>query len=334
MSAESILSDWKRKATHPVYWLEGEEAYEIDKLSDLAADILLSPEEMSFNFTCFYGKDAKVEDIVNACRRYPMFAEKQVVVVKEAQQLKEIERLEPYISNPLLSTILIVAFKEKKLDGRGKLAKILKTKAHVLTTKKLYDNELPDWTSQLVISKGLEINGKALRMLVDHIGNDLKRIENEVDKITVNLSGKKQISEDDVEKYVGVSKEFNIFELQAAIASKDLPKSLQILNYFSANPKVGPIQLILPVLYSFFSKVYIAYGSTSRDEYSIASALGIKPFMARQYISTMQNYSFSDIQKILLMMNHANLKSLGVGRAHTDDESIMKEFVMKIMNPY
>jgi DNA polymerase-3 subunit delta len=334
MSLESILSDCKRKATHPVYWLEGEEAYEIDKLADLAGDILLSPEEMSFNYTCFYGKDSKVEDVLNACRRYPMFAERQVVVLKEAQQLKEIERLESYISNPLSSTVFIVAFKEKKLDGRGKLAKILKAKAVVVTTKKLYDNELPEWTSQMVASKGLEINSKALRMLVDHIGNDLKRIENEIDKITVNLAGKKLISEDDIEQFVGVSKEFNIFELQAAIASKDLPKSLRILNYFSANPKAAPIQLILPVLYSFFSKVYIAFGANSRDEYGIASALGIKPFMARQYISTMQNYSLSDIQKILLLMNDANLKSLGVGRADTDEEGIMKEFVVKIINPY
>jgi DNA polymerase-3 subunit delta len=334
MSAANILSDWKRKATHPVYWLEGEENYEIDKLADLAGEMLLSQEEMSFNFTCFYGKDTKVDDILNACRRYPMFAERQVVVVKEAQQLKDIEKLESYITQPLPSTILIIAFKEKKLDGRGKLSKALKSKAVVLTTKKLYDSELPEWTSQLVASKGLEINSKALRMLVDHIGNDLKRIENEIDKITVNLKGRHSISEDDIEEFVGVSKEFNIFELQSAIAVKDLPKSLRILNYFSANPKAAPIQLILPILYSFFSKLYTAYGSNSRDEYTVASVLGVKPFMARQYVSAMQYYSYSDTQRILLLMNDANLKSLGVARADTEDEGILKEFVVKVITPY
>lgn len=334
MSSEKILSDWKRKATHPVYWLEGDEPYEIDKLTDMAGDLLLTPEEMSFNYSCFYGKDSKIEDVLNACRRYPMFADRQVVVVKEAQQLKDIERLEAYISNPLTSTILVVAFKEKKLDGRGKLAKVLKSKAVVLTTKKLYDNELPDWTSNLISSKGLDISSKALHMLVDHIGNDLKRIENEIEKITVNLNGKKKISEDDIEQYVGVSKEFNIFEMQAAIASRDLAKTLRILNYFSSNPKAAPIQLILPVLYSFFSKVYLAYASNSRDEYSIASALGLKPFMARQYIGAMQCYGYADVQRILLLLNDANLKSLGVNRADTDDESILKEFIFKIMHPY
>lgn len=332
MPAENIISDWKRGATHPVYWLEGEEPYPIDQLTDAAESLLLKPEEASFNYSVYYGKDSKVEDVINACKRYPMFAERQVVVLKEAQQLKDIDRLETYISNPLDTTILIVAFKDKKLDGRSKLSKVLKTKAIVVTTKKMYDNELPDWASQLVRSKGLEIHGKALHMLVDHIGNDLKRIENEIEKIIINLHDRKTITEDDIEEYVGVSKEFNIFELQTAIASRDLISTLRILNFFAANPKQAPIQLILPILYSFFSKLYVAYASSNRDEYGIAAALGVKPYFARQYIGAMQRYSFNDVEKVMILLNDANLKSLGVGRADTEDAGILREFVFKIMD--
>lgn len=331
MPADKIIADWRRGATHPVYWLEGDEPYHIDKLTHVAESMLLKPEEVGFNYTVFYGKDAKVEEVINACKRYPMFAERQVIVLKEAQQLKDIERLESYISHPLESTILIVAFKDKKLDGRSKLAKILKTKAVLVTTKKLYDNELPEWADHLVKSKGLDIQNKALHMLVDHIGNDLQRIENEIEKIGINLQGRKTITEDDIETFVGVSKEFNIFELQSAIAMKDLVRTLRILNYFESNPKAGPVQLILPILYAFFSKLYLAYSSNSRDEYGIAAALGVKPYFAKQYIGAMQKYSLTDVEKVIVLLNDANLKSLGIGRADTEDAGILKEFATKIM---
>jgi DNA polymerase-3 subunit delta len=168
-------------------------------------------------------------------------------------------------------------------------------------------------------------------MLVDHIGNDLQRMENEIEKLTVNLKGKKQIAEDDIEQYVGISKEFNVFELQAALGNRDLPNTLKILNYFAANPKAGPIQLILPTLYSFFSKLYIAAASGSKDEYGIAAALGIKAFFAKQYTQAMQRYSFNDIEKALILLNHYNLKSLGVGQVDTEDSSLMKELAAKII---
>jgi len=331
MSTDQIISDWKRGAFHPVYWLEGDESYHIDKLTSFAEHHILPANEAEFNLSIFYGKDSKAEDVLNACRRYPMFAEKQVVILKEAQHLKEIDRLESYLDHPLKSTIFIVAHKDKKLDGRGKLAKSLKGKAVVITTKKMYDNELPEWAANMVREKGLEIQPKALYMLLDHIGNDLQRMENEIEKLTVNLKGKKQIGEDDIEQYVGISKEFNVFELQSALGNRDLPNTLKILNYFAANPKAGPIQLILPTLYSFFSKLYIAAASGSKDEYGIAAALGIKAFFAKQYTQAMQRYSFNDIEKALILLNHYNLKSLGVGQVDTEDSSLMKELAAKII---
>ena len=211
MSAEKIIAELKKGSYKPVYWLEGEEEFFIDKVVDYAEHNILSESEKSFNLSVFYGKDAEWADIVNACRRYPMFSDKQVVVLKEAQAMRNIERLESYIEKPLSSTMLVVAYKNKKVDGRTKLAKLLKEKGALLTTKKLYDNELPEWTQQLVYAKGYTINRKALFLLIDHIGNDLSRLNNEIDKLALNLSGRNTITEDDIETYVGVSKEFNVF---------------------------------------------------------------------------------------------------------------------------
>jgi DNA polymerase-3 subunit delta len=331
MSAEQILNEWSRKTYKPVYWLEGEEPYYIDKLTQFAEHHILPADQSSFNLSVFYGRDAKVDEVINACKRYPMFHEIQVVVLKEAQQMRDLDKLETYISNPLVSTIFVVAHKEKKVDGRSKLSKILKNKAEVLTTKKLYDNELPEWVSSMIKTKSLDIQSKALHMLVGHIGNDLQRIENEVDKLSINLQGRKQITEDDIENFIGISKEFNIFELQAAIVNRDLPVALNIINYFSSNPKAAPIQLVLPTLFSFFSKLYIASSIGSRDEYSLSAALGVKGFFVKQYIQAMQRYNYTDIEKVLILLQHYNLMSVGIGRVNLDDASMLKEMVAKIV---
>jgi DNA polymerase-3 subunit delta len=246
MSSEKILNDLKKQNFKPVYWLEGDEEFFIDQVINYAENKILTESEAGFNLTVYYGRDASWTDVVNSCRRYPMFSEKQVVILKEAQGMKDIEKLESYIEKPLNSTFLFVAYKNKKLDGRTKLAKMLKDKAVLFTSKKLYDNELPDWTSGLIKSKGFTITNKALFLLIDHIGNDLSRLNNEVDKLALNLGTRKNITEDDIENFVGISKEFNVFELQQAIASKDLYKAVRIIQYFEANPKAAPLQLILP----------------------------------------------------------------------------------------
>jgi DNA polymerase-3 subunit delta len=331
MNTEQIIQDWGKKKFKPVYWLEGEEPYYIDKLTKYAEDHILPEDQVAFNLSVFYGKDAKVDEVINACRRYPMFHDLQVVLLKEAQQLRDLDKLESYINNPLSSTIFIVAHKEKKVDGRSKLAKILKGKAELLSTKKLYDNELPEWASNMIKSKGLDIQSKALQMLVVHIGNDLQRIENEIEKLSVNLNGRKQITEDDIEQFIGVSKEFNIFELQAAVVNRDLPGALNIINYFQSNPKAAPIQLILPTFYSFFSKLYVAASSSSKDEYSLSALLGVKGFFVKQYLQALQGYSFSDIEKALLLLSRYNLLSVGIGRVNTDDAGLVKELVAKII---
>jgi DNA polymerase-3 subunit delta len=331
MAVEKIISEWKKNSFQPVYWLEGEEEYYIDKAVEYAEHHILPESEASFNLTVFYGRDANWADVINACRRYPMFAERQVVILKEAQQMREVEKLEAYVGNPLHSTVFVVSYKDKKVDGRTSFAKTLKAKAVLVTTKKMYDSKLPEWTQELVQSKGLTISAKGLALLVDHIGNDLSRIENEIDKLSVNLGKRKGITEEDIEEFIGVSKDFNVFELQSALAKKDLPKAIRIIQYFEANPKSAPIQLVLPSLYSFFSKVFMVFGAGSHDEKSVAAALGINPYFIKDYMQAANLYKFEGVEKILLLLHTYNLKSVGVNDAGTEDASLMKEMVVKMM---
>ncbi len=331
MSVEKIIAEWKRQNFKPVYWLEGEEEYFIDMVVDFAEHHILNENESSFNLSVFYGKDANWADVVNACRRYPMFAERQVVLLKEAQQMKDVEKLISYIENPLSSTVFVISYKEKKLDARKRFAKIVKEKGELISTKKMYDSKLPEWTQEMLQSKGLTITQKGLLLLVEHIGNDLTRIVNEVDKLSVNLGTRKSITEEDIEKYTGVSKEYNVFELQTALAAKDLTRSIQIIQYFEANPKAGPIQLILPSLYSFFSKVFMVFSAGTNDEKTIAASIGVNPFFMKDYMQAARMYKYPGVEKILLLLHTYNLKSIGVGSINTGDASLMKEMVVKMM---
>ena len=331
MSAEKIINEWKKGMYKPIYWLEGEESFFIDKVVDYAEHHILSESEAGFNLTIFYGKDADWSAVVNSCMRYPMFAERQVVLLKEAQQMRDIENLEGYINNPLTSTIFVVSYKDKKVDGRSKLARLLKQKGELLTTKKIYDNQLPEWADQMVKQHGLSISQKALFLLVDHVGNDLSRIQNEIEKLAVNLGSRKNITEDDIENYIGISKEFNVFELKDAIARKELSKAIRIIQYFEANPKAAPIHMVLPALYIFFSKVFMLYGIQNPDEKSVASALGVTPYFVKDYMSAARKYDFSGVEKILLLLHQYNLRSVGVNNGNTSDAGLMKEMVVKMM---
>lgn len=331
MSVQKILDDWKKKSFKPIYWLEGEEEYFIDKVIDYAEHNILPESEASFNLSVFYGKDANWPDIINACRRYPMFAERQVVLLKEGQQMRDIEKLEAYVENPLSSTVFVVSYKEKKLDARKKFTKLVKEKGVLVTTKKLYDREVPEWTQNLIQSKELTITPKGLALLVDHIGNDLSRIENEIDKLSVNLGKRTGITEDDIENYIGVSKDYNVFELQAALAAKDLARSIRIIQYFEANPKAGPIQLVLPSIYSFFSKVFMIFGTGTNDEKTISTAIGVNPYFMKEYMLAARLYTYPGVERALLLLHSYNLKSIGVGSTATEDASLMKEMVVKMM---
>lgn len=329
MGPEKILEDWKKNKFNPIYWLEGEEDYFIDELMKYAEHHILPENEASFNLTVFYGRDTSWSDILNACRRYPMFSERQVVLLKEAQFMKEIEKLESYIENPLASTIFIVGYKGKEFDKRTKLHKSIKQHAVLFTSHKLKDDKVPAWITNLVKEKGYNIEPKAVSLLYDHIGNDLSRIANEIDKLSVNLKDKSGIDEDDIEKFTGISKEYNIFELSAAISRKDLGKAIKILTYFEANPKAAPIQMALPALYAQLSKVYAAFGISNAD--SLKQHFYFNPIALQQGQEMMKNYGFEGVQKMLLLLHHYNLKSVGIEDNGTPGPALMKEMITKMM---
>jgi len=331
MSAEKIIADWQKKIFKNIYWLEGEEDYYIDMIVDYAEHKILDEAEAGFNLTVFYGKDADWAAVVNACKRYPMFAERQVVLLKEAQQMRDIDKLESYVENPLSSTIFVVAHKTKTLDKRGKLYKGLKKSAEIFTSEKVKDYKLQEWIGSYVRSQGYTINAKAISLLDEHIGNDLNRIVNEIEKLALNLKGKKDITEDDIEKYIGISKEYNVFELQAAIAKKDLAKAIKIIQYFEGNPKAGPIQMVLPALYASFSKVYTVFGMQDRSEAALKPHFYFNGNAVKTALETINNYGYDGIERILLLLHHYNLKGIGVGDTGTSDASLMKEMVVKMV---
>jgi DNA polymerase-3 subunit delta len=332
MKPEKIIADIKKGQTKPVYWLEGDEEFFIDQVMNFAEHEILSESEAGFNKTVFYGRDADWASVVNACRRYPMFAERQVVLLKEAQAMRDIDKLEGYIEKPLPSTLFFVAYKGKKIDGRTKLAKMLKDKSVLMTTKKLYDNELPSWTDEQVRMKGFTITPKARELLIDHIGNDLSRIGNEIDKMTLNLSGRKNITEDDIEQFVGISKEYNVFELQDALARRDYYKAMRIVTYFGQNPKAAPLPLVFPSLYGFFSKLQVLHSAPAgQDNKSLAAASGINEWKLREYQQAARVYNPQSIEKNILLLHQYNLKSIGVDDAGTDDGELLKELVVKMM---
>jgi len=330
--AEHIISDWKKGRFKPAYWLDGEEEYWIDEVVRYAEGSILSEQEASFNLSVFYGRDAAWADIMNACRRYPMFAERQVVLVKEAQHMRDIEKLEPYFENPLPSTVLVVSYKGKTLDKRTKFAKTVARHAEIVTSKKIFDDKLPDWTRRHIESLGLGIEEKAVMLLVEHIGNDLTRIVNEVDKLRVNLRERKTVTLDDIEAYIGISKEYNVFELQAAVGRKDLPSAIRIINYFAANPKAGPLPLVLPVFYNFFSKLYLL-GSpeAARDERGQAGILGVSPFFLKDYQAAFRAYGADGVRRALLLLHHYSLKAVGMGSSGADDADLLRELVVKVV---
>lgn len=329
MSVDKIISAWKKKEFKPVYLLHGEEDFFIDQIIDYAEKNILSESEASFNLTVFYGKDAEWNEIVNVCKSYPMVSDMQVVILKEAQQMKDFALLDSYLLNPLKSTLFIIAHKTKTVDKRTKFGQNLVAKAETFLSSKIDDEKLHDWIIKLVKRKALLITPKAAILLEEHIGNDLSRITNEVEKLSLNVIGKDKIDEDDIEKYIGISKEYNVFELLEAITRKDLPKCLTILKYFEANPKASPIQAAIPAMYPFFSKAYSAFGLKDQSHDSLKSIIYFR--QVQQTKDAIKNYGKEGIERIILLMNDYNLRSVGVGSVGVSGSELMKEMVIKIV---
>lgn len=337
-SPETVLKDLKQNKYAPVYFLDGDEPYYIDLIADYIEQHALSEADRGFNQMVMYGKDTQVNQVVSNARRFPMMAERQVVLVKEAQELQDLGKadaqklLESYVQNPLPSTILVLCHKHKSFDKRKALYKALVKNGVVVSTKKLYDNQVPAWIEQFVKSEGHDISPKAVQMLSEFIGNKLERLVNEIRKILINFEGPVTIEDHHVQKFVGVSKEYNVFELQKAISFKDIVKANTIITYFAANPKDHPIIPMIALLYGYFSKLLIVHHSKDKSEKGLAAQLRINPYFAKEYIAASRNYSLGKVVSIINYLRQADLQSKGVNSGSATGGEIMKELIFKILH--
>ncbi|MDA0196259.1 MAG: DNA polymerase III subunit delta [Bacteroidetes bacterium] len=335
---ESTLNDLKKGNYSPVYFLHGDEPFYIDLLSDFVEENVLDQASKGFNQTILYGKDVDMSQVLNQARRFPMMAERQVVIVKEAQEIKDLnkqegqEQLMSYLEHPLITTLLLFSHKHKPFDQRKKLAKVLDQKAIVINSKKIYDNKLPEWAQKYTGQKGHSIDEKAAFILAENIGNNLQRLANEIDKILINFKDKVTIDPTLVEKYVGISKEYNSFELQKALAFKDVFKANQIVNYFANNPKSNPLLLTIAMLYSFYSKLLLIHHAEDRSERGIASKLRISPFFVNEYITATNKYPLNQVIRNIGFLRQADLRSKGVDAVNPTDGQLLKELIFKLMH--
>lgn len=330
MTAREILQDLKNKIFHPVYFFYGEEPFYIDELTSFIEDNALNEADRDFNQQILYGRDVSAQDVVDISRRFPMMSNYQVVIVKEAQEIDKWDALEAYFKKPSATTILVINHKYKKLDKRKSLYKALnKNKQAVLfESAKLYDDKLPGWITQRVQELNFLIKPQSALLIADHIGNDLSRINNELSKLMINLKPGETITNDHIEEHIGISKEFNVFELNKALSNKDIYRALRIVQYFESNPKSNPLFVIIPVIYSFFVKVLL-YHQFQKEEPKVLSAkLGINAFFLREYQAAARNYSISDIKKIMSDIHDLDLKTKGLNTSNSLSYGPLKEFIM------
>jgi DNA polymerase-3 subunit delta len=330
----TIVSDIKKGDIKPIYFLMGEESYYIDKIANFIENNILSEEEQGFNQMTIYGRDASIAEIVSNAKRFPMMAERQVIIVKEAQDLsRTIENLVSYVENPQPTTVLVICYKYKKLDARKKLAKTIKKMNFVLyESKKLYENQVADWIRKVLTGKKYQIEPKATAMLVDFLGNDLSKIANELDKLALILPKESLITPADIEENIGISKDFNNFELRKAISNKQVVKANQIINYFAENTKANPVVLTITLLNDLFTKLLLLHGLKNKSQNHVASKLKVSPYFVNEYFDASRNYPMRKVSQVISLLHEADMKSKGVGASGFSQGDILKELLFKIMH--
>lgn len=330
--AKRIVTDIKNGNIKPLYFLFGEEPYYIDAIASYIEKNVLQEEEKGFNQMVLYGNDVTVDDIVSNAKRYPMMAERQVIIVKEAQHLsKTIEQLTGYAANPQPTTILVVCFKYKKLDKRKKLYKTVKEKGIIFESKKLYEDRVPDWIRKHLQAKGYSISHKAAILLTEFLGTDLSRINNELEKLRFVLPKNTEITPMDIEKHIGISKDYNNFELKKAIGERDVVKAIRIINYFAQNPKDNPFVLTVTLLNSFFIQLLQYHGLNDHSPKSVASALRINPYFVDEFRIAARNYPMKQVSGIVSHLREMDMKGKGVGANAVSQAELLKELLVKII---
>ena len=315
----------------PIYFLMGEEPYYIDKITSFIQDSILSEEEKGFNEIVVYGRDTSIDEIVSNAKRFPMMAEKQVVIVKEAQDLsRTIEKLAAYAENPQLTTVLVVNYKYKKIDKRKGLYKAIKKNGYVYESKKLYENQVADWIRRTLAGKKYNITPKASQLLVEFLGTDLSKINNELEKLRLIIKKDEQISAELIEAHIGISKDFNNFELRKAIGARDKTKTLRIVHYFASNPKDNPIVVTTALLFNFFTQILQYHALSDKSPRSVASALRINPYFVQEYATAARNFPMKKASTVVSKLREIDVKSKGVGANALPQGDLLKELVATI----
>lgn len=327
-----IVNDIKNKNLKPIYFLMGEEPYYIDKLSDYIEQNVLSEDEKGFNQTVMYGRDVTMDDVVATAKRYPMMAERQVVIVKEAQELaKSIDKLESYAENPMPTTVLVFCYKYKTLDKRKKVTKNLAKTGLVYESKKLYENQVGDWIKRILAGKKYGIEPKASAMLVEFLGTDLSRINNELEKLQIILPQGTTITPDHIEENIGFSKDYNVFEFRKAIGERNQVKAYKIAHFFAENPKDNPMVLTTGLVFSFFVQLLQYHGLKDKNPKNVATVLKVNPYFLKDYDVALKNYPMRKVSQIVASLREIDVKSKGVGADLTNGD-LLKEMLVKIFN--
>jgi DNA polymerase-3 subunit delta len=330
---KQLVTDIKNKKLKPIYFLMGEEAYYIDKISDFIEASVLAEEDRGFNQMVLYGRDVSVDDIVGNAKRYPMMAEYQVIIVKEAQDLsRTIENLAKYAENPQPTTVLVVNYKYKKIDKRKALYKTLKKTGVVYESKKLYENQVADWIRRVLSPKKYTISPKAAQMLVEFLGTDLSKINNELEKLQIILPEGTQISPDHIEENIGISKDYNNFELRKAVGERNAIKAHKIVNYFADNPKDNPMVVTVLLLFNFFSQLLHFHGLKDKSPRSVASALKINPYFVKEYITAARNFPMRKVSVVVATLREFDVKGKGVGSNAVPQGDLLKELMVRILS--
>ena len=332
LTFDQIMADLKNKIYKPIYFLMGDESFYIDQITDYISNNVLVEAEKAFNQTVVYGRDVEVKDIDNLARRYPMMSSHQVIIVKEAQTVKKIEDLVYYAGNPLKSTILVINYKYKKLAKNKKLYKEINKTGLIFESKKLYDNQIPAWISKYLNNKLYTIEPVASALLNDYLGTDLSKIVNELDKLIISLPANSKINTKHIEENIGISKDYNNFELQNALAKKDILKANRIINHFGKNQKDNPIILTISSLYSYFRKILIYHFLKDKSNRNVAATLQVNPYFVKDYQTAARRYNPKKVVDIIAYLREYDLKSKGVGSNNVKPEELLKELVFKILH--
>lgn len=311
----------------------GEEPYYIDKISEFIENNILDEAEKGFNQMVLYGRDVTIDDIISNSKRFPMMADYQVVIVKEAQDLsRTIEKLASYAENPQPTTILVINFKYKKLDKRKALYKTLNKTGFVFESKKLYENQVAEWIRRILAGQNYNISPKASQMLVEFLGTDLSKIDNELNKLKIVLPEGTQITPEHIEENIGISKDFNNFELRKAVGDKDIVKAHRIAKYFADNPKDNPMVVTISLLFSFFCQLLHLHGMNDKTPRSVASALRINPYFVNEYLTAARNYPMKKVSTVIALLRDFDLKGKGVGASAVPQGDLLKELLVRILN--